>query len=203
MSLETVDVGVIDSLRDGEVDERTATKITALSIAGGIVLWALGAAALWYVSRSAVGPWNAVWGVAGVSFVGSFAVPLPGSTTAIFAMLRTNVFLAAFAVLGATIGATSSAALMLRAGDTLRDKLEKRAKKGRIAQGFLRWTKKLVNRWTYLAIVGLLSLPFLPRAPVLYAASLIEARFVPVATAILVGHFLRYTFFMAFLSLFQ
>ncbi len=201
--METVDAGVLDSLRDGELDERTATKITAWTIAGGILLWALGAAALWYMARAALGPWNAVWGVAGVAFVGSFAVPLPGSTTAIFAILRTNVFLAACAVLGATVGATLSAALMLRAGGTLRDKLEKKAKKGRFASWFLRWAKKLVNRWTYAGIVALLALPFVPRAPILYAASLIEARFGPVATAILVGHFLRYTFLMAFLSLFQ
>jgi membrane protein YqaA with SNARE-associated domain len=200
--LDVFPPGTIDDLRDGRLDEESANRITMILVASGAAFWLLGLIALWHAERSAVPPWNAVWGVAGVSFLGSFAIPLPGTTTAIFAALRTSPLLASAAVLGATFGGSLSAAILLQAGDLLRDKLERKAKKGRFANSFLKWAKKLVGRWTYVAIVGLLALPFMPRAPVLYAASLIEARFLPVIGAIALGHFLRFSIFMLMLSQF-
>lgn len=161
----------------------------SLAMAAGAILWLAGFLLLRSTDASTKG-WNAVWGLSGISFLFAF-VPLPGVTSALLLSLRNNWFLGTLGVLGAAIGGTAAAGLLLALGHTGRVYLRKRATKSKRARKILEWSKKAARKWTYAGVLVLLIPQFIPRAVVLYAAVLAKLRTIPFLAVVFVGTFLR------------
>ncbi|HUR24980.1 MAG TPA: hypothetical protein VM327_03070 [Candidatus Thermoplasmatota archaeon] len=164
----------------------------------GALLWLGG----WFLLRSlgqGTTEWNTVWALTGVSFLFAF-LPLPGITSALLIPLRANWVLGTFGVLGAAVGGTVAAGLLLALGHTGRAHLKKRATKSKRARKFLEWSRKFASKWTYAGVAVLLIPQFIPRAVVLYAAVLAKLKAVPFLAAVFVGTFLRNLLMLAAFS---
>jgi membrane protein YqaA with SNARE-associated domain len=135
--------------------------------------------------------WDALWALTGISFLGSVILPLPGFTSAALFALRKEPLLALFGVLGAAVGGTLGAGLLLALGDTGRRFMRKHAKHSAWSRRMLRLSVRLEKRWTYAGVAFLLVPPFIPRLVVLYAASLVELRTWPYLAAVFAGTFVR------------
>lgn len=162
----------------------------AIAVAAGALLWGIGRLLL-HNAEADPSTWNAVWLVSGISFVGATVLPTPGTTLAVLLSLRLDPLAGTLAVLGAAIGGTLAAGLLLALGDTGRAVLRKRATKSKRSRRFLEWSKKLEHRWTYVGVALLLIPWFIPRSPVLYAAVLGDLRRIPFLIVVFVGTFLR------------
>ena len=171
---------------------RKTIVVLALTLVASAILWLAGSLALRSAAPAAVAPWDSWWALAGVAFAGSF-FPIPGATSAAFLPLRAHPALAAAGVVGAACGATSGAAILLLAGSAMRERLEHRARKadGRHRR-LLRVSEKLVHHWTYAGIAVLIAIPFVPRAIVLYAVSLVKLRMPLALAAVFAGALVRY-----------
>ena len=179
----------LQEVADKADEPRVLYTWVGLLTAAGALLWLAG----WAWLRSAgqaTGGWNAVWALSGVSFLFAF-FPLPGVTSALLVALRHNWFLGTLGVLGAAIGGTVAAGLLLALGHTGRAHLRKRATHSKRAQKTLEWSKRLAKKWTYAGVLVLLIPQFIPRAVVLYAAVLAKLRAVPFLAVVLAGTFLR------------
>lgn len=161
-----------------------------VSTVGGAIAWFAGRLLLrpW---PGALRPWDAAWGLAGISFLGAVILPIPGSTSAALVALRSQPFAAAIGVLGAAVGGTIGAALLHALGDTGRAFLRKHAEHRKWSRKTLQWSVALEKRWTYAGVGLLLCVPFIPRLVVLYAASLGELRPKPYLVAVFLGTFVR------------
>jgi membrane protein YqaA with SNARE-associated domain len=180
-----------ERLRRGDLTTKDASLLVLMILAAGALLWLLGWGILLFAWPGAVASWNALWAVAAVSFLGAFAIPLPGATSALLVALRTSPILAAAGVLGAAVGGTLGAAVLVLAARALRPRLEKKAEKTRWSRAMLRGAERLVHRWTYVGVAVLLSLPVVPRAVVLYAASVLKLKPRPFLVAVFVGTLVR------------
>ena len=164
----------------------------------GAVLWLGG----WLLLRS-IGQetktWDTVWALTGVSFLFAF-VPIPTVTSALLLALRGDWVLGTFGVLGAAIGGTVAAGLLLALGHTGRDYLKKKATKSKRARKFLEWSKKFATKWTYAGVAVLLLPQFIPRAVILYAAVLAKLKAIPFLAAVFVGTFFRNLLMLAAFS---
>jgi uncharacterized membrane protein YdjX (TVP38/TMEM64 family) len=160
-----------------------------LVTAAGAALWLAGWLALGAAGQDRHA-WDAVWALTGVSFLFAF-LPLPGVTSALLLALRKDWVLGTLGVLGAAIGGTVAAGLLLALGETGRIHLRKRATHSKRARKTLEWSRKAAKKWTYAGVLVLLIPQFIPRAVVLYAAVLAHLRAVPFLAAVLVGTFLR------------
>jgi uncharacterized membrane protein YdjX (TVP38/TMEM64 family) len=159
-----------------------------LTVAGAL-LWLTG----WFAFRAAGTDdkaWNTVWALTGISFLFAF-LPLPGVTSALLIALRNDWILGTLGVLGAAIGGTIAAGLLLALGHTGREHLRKRATHSKRAKKALEWSKKAAVKWTYAGVFVLLLPQFIPRAVVLYAAVLAKLRAVPFIGVVFVGTFVR------------
>lgn len=157
--------------------------------AAGAVLWLAG----WLAFRSAGGDakaWNTIWALTGISFLFAF-VPLPGVTSALLLTLRNDWFLGALGVLGAALGGTAAAGLLLALGHTGREHLRRRATRSERARKALEWSKRFAVKWTYAGVFVLLLPQFIPRAAVLYAAVLAKLQAAPFLAVVLLGTFGR------------
>lgn len=164
----------------------------------GAVLW-LGGWLLLRAMGQGTKAWDTVWALTGVSFVFAF-LPLPTITSALLIALRGDWVLGTLGVLGAAIGGTVAAGLLLALGHTGRDFLKKKATKSKRARKFLEWSKKFATKWTYVGVALLLVPQFIPRAVVLYAAVLAHLKAVPFLLAVFVGTFLRNLLILAAFS---
>jgi hypothetical protein len=170
-------------------DPRRLSLWVGLLTAAGAVLWLAG----WLAFRSVGGDssaWNTVWALTGISFLFAF-LPLPGITSALLLTLRNDWILGLCGVLGAALGGTTAAGLLLALGHTGREHLRKRATHSQRARKVLEWSKKAAVKWTYAGVFVLLLPQFIPRAVVLYAAVLAKLRAIPFLAVVLVGTFGR------------
>jgi membrane protein YqaA with SNARE-associated domain len=179
-------------------DPRRLYTWVAIVTAAGALVWLAG-----WLTLGAMGQgtkeWNTVWALTGVSFVFAF-LPLPGITSALLIPLRADWVLGTFGVLGAAVGGTVAAGLLLALGHTGRAHLKKRATKSRRARKFLDWSKRFATKWTYVGVALLLLPQFIPRAVVLYAAVLAKLKAVPFLAAVFVGTFVRNLLMLAAFS---
>lgn len=187
----------------GKLDERPRRLywVTAIATAAGAILWIIG----WLLLRSQGSDpqtWNAVWLLAGVSFLSSVLLPIPGITATLLLALSRHPLLGAFGVLGAALGSTLGAALLLGLGKEGRERLRKRATHSKWSRKTLGWSKALAQKWTYFGVAILLVPQFIPKLVVLYAAVLVELRAIPFLAACFVGVFLRNLAVLGFFSLF-
>jgi len=165
-------------------------RAVALGLAAGAAIWLLGLLVLLAVHHRPH-EWNALWALAGISFLGAVILPLPGFTSAALFAVRGEPVLAGFGVLGAAVGGTLGAGLLLALGDTGRSFLKRHANHSAWSRKTLEWSVKLERRWTYVGVALLLVPPFIPRLVVLYAASVGELRTWPYLAAVFAGTFLR------------
>jgi membrane protein YqaA with SNARE-associated domain len=180
-------------------DHRRLYTMAGLVAGGGVVIWALGlglAVLFGWPMRN----WNAVWGLAAVSFLSSSVFPIPGLGAGLLLALSDDFWLGTFGVLGSTIGSTVAAAVLLALGHTGRAYLRRRATGSARKRRFLEWSKKFAKKWTYVG-VGLLLVPnFIPKFAVLYAAVLAHLRAVPFLVAVFAGVFVRNLIVLGFLT---
>jgi membrane protein YqaA with SNARE-associated domain len=187
----------------GKFDEepRRLYWVTAVATAGGALLWFAG----WLLLRlqgNDPEAWNAVWLLAGVSFLSSVILPIPGITATLLLALSRHPLLGTFGVLGAALGSTLGAALLLGLGKEGRERLRKRATHSKWSRKTLEWSKALAKKWTYFGVAVLLVPQFIPKLVVLYAAVLVELRAIPFLAACFVGVFFRNLAVLGFFSLF-
>lgn len=160
------------------------------ALATGAVVWILGR--LWLdAGGHDTGYWDTMWGLGGISFLGAVILPIPGTTTAYLVAIHDTPHLAVIGVVGAAVGGTIGAALLLALGHTGRAALRRRAEHSARARKTLEWSKRMAKRWTYAGIAVLLVPPFLPRMPVLYAAVLAHLKTVPFLAAVFAGTLVR------------
>lgn len=175
----------------GDGDRRRLWFWVSVSLAGGAALWLAGWLLLAWLAPEWVEAWHALCALAGISFLGAVILPVPGSTTALLVVLRSNVLLGSAGVLGAAIGGTVGAALLFGLGDLGKAILERKAKRSKWSRKVLHWSKALVKRWTYVAVGLLIVPPFLPRMAVLYPAVLLRLHIVPFLVAVFLGTLVR------------
>lgn len=156
----------------------------------GFLIWLPGRF-LFLATGHSAGRWDSTWGLAGVSFLSSVVVPIPGATAALLLALSHDPVLGLFAVLGAALGSTAGACLLLALGNAGRAHLQKRATHSAWARATLDWSTRLAMRWTYLGVAVLLVPQFIPKLVVLYAAALARLRALPYLVAVFVGVALR------------
>lgn len=154
-------------------------------------LWAAGAMALRGFAPEAARPWDAVWGLAAVSFLAAVAIPVPGATSALLISLAESPWLLAAGVLGAAAGGTAGAAVVHYIGGALLRGLEKRAKRNGWSRALLKAGERFAHHWTYLGIAVLVSLPFMPRSAIFYVASILGLKLLPYLAAAFLGHLVR------------
>lgn len=179
-------------------DPRRLYAWVGILTAAGALLWLAG----WFLLGSiglGTKEWNTVWALTGVSFVFAF-FPLPGVTSALLISLREDWLLGTFGVLGAALGGTVAAGLLLALGHTGREHLKKRATRSKRARKFLDWSKRFATKWTYAGVAILLLPQFIPRAVVLYAAVLAKLKAAWFLAAVFVGTFLRNLLMLAAFS---
>lgn len=185
----------------GDLDDPRRLYVAAiLALAAGAALWLAGFLLLRGTGHGA-GGWNAVWGLAGVSFLSAVLIPIPGVTATTLFALRDDVALGALAVLGAALGSTLGAGLLLALGNTGREHLRRRATHSRRARKTLEWSTKLARKWTYAGVAVLLIPQFIPKLAVLYAAVLVRLRAIPFLAAVFVGVALRNLAVLGFFTL--
>lgn len=132
-----------------------------------------------------------MWALCVVAFAGAVAIPLPGTTTALLFVLRSDLFALSAAVVGAAVGGTLGAALLLALGQTGRRVLRRRSERSRYKRWALSCSQRFANRWSY-AAVFLLLIPFvIPRAVVLLAAVLARLKARPFLVAVFFGTLVR------------
>jgi membrane protein YqaA with SNARE-associated domain len=165
--------------------------LVGLSLGAGLVVWAAGFFLLRATQASFLSGWNAMWGLGGINFLTSVAVPLPGAATAVLLTLRGHWVASCFAVLGAAVGGTLGAAFLLGMGKVARQRLERRADRSKFSRRLLDFSTRFVKHWTYAGVGLLLIPPFIPRAIVLYAAMLLRLRTVPYLLVVFVGTLVR------------
>lgn len=175
-----------------KLDERPRRLyiVGGVAVAVGAVAWLLGRF-LFVAQGVPVSYWDATWSLAGISFVNSVFVPVPGITAALLLSLSPRPVLGTIACLGAAAGSTSGAAVLLGLGHEGRRILRKRATHTAWARKTLAWSTRLATRWTYAAVVILLILQFIPKLVTLYAAILVHLRAIPFLAAVYLGVFLR------------
>ncbi|MHB1260994.1 MAG: hypothetical protein ACYC2H_04680 [Thermoplasmatota archaeon] len=186
----------------GHLDERPRRLYAAAGLAttAGALVWLAGrliASASGHSTES----WDAVWTLAGVSFLSSVILPIPGITATLLLVLSRHPLLGTFGVLGAALGSTLGAALLLGLGHTGREVLRKRATHSRWSRRTLEWSKAMAKKWTYVGVAVLLVPQFIPKLVVLYAAVLAQLKAVPFLAAVFVGVFLRNLVVLGFFSL--
>lgn len=179
-------------------DPRRLYLWVGILVGAGAVLWFTG----WLTFRS-LGidskTWDTVWALSGISFLFAF-VPLPGVTSALLLALRNNWLLGTAGVLGAALGGTIAAGLLLALGHTGRDFLKRKATKSKRARKALEWSKKAAVKWTYAGVFALLLPQFIPRAAVLYAAVLARLHAAPFLAVVFAGTFVRNLLMLAAFS---
>jgi uncharacterized membrane protein YdjX (TVP38/TMEM64 family) len=156
-----------------------------------VAAWAAAAALLRATAPGMALAWDALWALALVSFTAAIAVPLPGATSALLVALGGSPVLLAFGVAGAAIGGTAGAAVVYYVGGAVRRSLESRANGSAWSRRVFAWGKGFAQRWTYVGIAGLISLPFVPRPVVLYLASILDLEVAPYLGAVFAGMVLR------------
>jgi membrane protein YqaA with SNARE-associated domain len=164
--------------------------VVAATLFGSAILWLAGFLLLRFL-HVRTGGWNAVWGLGGISFLSAVLIPLPGATSAALLAVRGNLFLGTLGVLGAALGGTLAALLLMGLGDLGRRTLQKHSTHSKWRKKVLEWSKKLAAKWTYGGVFVLLVIPFIPRSPVLYAASLAELKPVPYLSTVFAGTLIR------------
>jgi uncharacterized membrane protein YdjX (TVP38/TMEM64 family) len=179
----------VEAMSEEADDPRTLYVWVALITLAGAVLWLAGWLALRSIGADA-DQWNTVWALTGVSFVFAF-VPLPGITSALLLALRNHWGLGLTGVLGAAIGGTLAAGILLALGHTGREHLRRHATHSARAKKALEWSRKAAVKWTYAGVFVLLLPQFIPRAVVLYAAVLAKLRAAPFLAVVLLGTFAR------------
>jgi len=177
------------AIQDGQ--RRRLWNWVGISLGAGIALWLVGWLLLAWLAPDWTKPWHALCALAGISFLGAVILPVPGSTTTLLVILRSNLLLGGAGVLGAAIGGTVGAALLFGLGDLGKAVLERRAKHSAWSRKVLHWSKALVQRWTYAAVGLLIVPPFLPRMAVLYPAVLLRLHVVPFLIAVFAGTVVR------------
>ncbi|HUR62487.1 MAG TPA: VTT domain-containing protein [Candidatus Thermoplasmatota archaeon] len=173
----------------GREESRRLYLIVGIGLGGSAVLWLAGFLLL-RLFHIKTGAWNAVWGLAGISFLSAVLLPLPGATTAALTAVKGNLFLGTLGVLGAAAGGTIAAALLMGLGGLGRRTLAKHSH-SKWRKKVLEWSKKAAQKWTYGGVFVLLCVPFIPRSPVLYAASLAELKPIPYLITVFAGTLVR------------
>ena len=179
-------------------DPRKLYLWVGILTAAGAVLWLGGRLLLRSIGQETK-TWDTVWALTGISFLFAF-LPLPGVTSTLLIALRKDWVLGTFGVLGAAIGGTVAAGLLLALGHTGRAYLKRKATKSKRARKFLEWSKRFATKWTYAGVAVLLLPQFIPRAVILYAAVLAKLKAVPFLAAVFVGTFFRNLLMLAAFS---
>jgi uncharacterized membrane protein YdjX (TVP38/TMEM64 family) len=180
-------------------ERRRLLRLVLGLVAGSLVLYGIGLGVLLWLRVTTVG-WTSFWLQALSSLLGALLLPLPGATIALLAAVRGHWVLGLLSTLGTAVGGTAGAAILFVLGGAGRAMLERKAKKSERSKKILAWSRKLVGRWTYLAVALLLVPPFVPRPIVLYAASTQHLKQLPYLLCVFAGLLARNLILLALVN---
>ncbi|HEV8361444.1 MAG TPA: hypothetical protein VGR28_13425 [Candidatus Thermoplasmatota archaeon] len=175
----------------GRLTVRQQHVLLLLVLLGFVAVWASGTLLVEAWAPASRAAWDAAWILALVSFLAAIAVPLPGATTGVLLALRHDPTLLAWGIGGAAAGGTVGAAVVFYVGGALRRSLERRAHRSAWARRVVAWGEHVARHRSYPGIAALLSVPLVPRPPVLYLGSVLNLRLLPFLAAVFVGMVVR------------